>query len=80
MKILSLGRNEMYKELRDERIRSVGEGRARRITASALLEYIDLLEREAAKKRRTTKKVAITDSPRAAPRTLASATAKEGCQ
>ena len=78
MRMLSLGRNEMYKELRNERIRSVGEGRARRITASALLEYIDLLEREAAEKREAAKKLAIADPPRAMHPTLARAAVKGG--
>lgn len=80
MEILSLGRNEMYKELRSERIRSVGEGRARRITASALLDYIDLLEHEAAKKRRASKKLASTDPPLAIHPTLATSATKEGSQ
>jgi hypothetical protein len=58
--MLSLGRNEMYKELRAGRIRSLGQGRGRRIPASALLEYIDLLEREEAKKRAAAKKQATS--------------------
>lgn len=61
--MLSLGRNEMYKELRFGRIRSVGQGRARRIPAAALLEYVDLLEREEAQKRTAAKKLATARSP-----------------
>jgi hypothetical protein len=78
MKMLSLGRNEMYKELRSGRIRSVGQGRGRRILASALIEYIDLLEREEAKKRAAAKKLATAATPRATRPTLASTAAKEG--
>ena len=39
----------MYELLRSGRLRSVGRGRGRRITASALLEYVDLLEHEGKK-------------------------------
>jgi predicted DNA-binding transcriptional regulator AlpA len=49
MEMLSMSRSEMYKHLQSGRIRSVGRGQARRITAWALLEYVDLLEREAKK-------------------------------
>jgi hypothetical protein len=75
--MLSLGRNEMYKELRIGRIRSVGQGRARRIPASALVDYIDLLEREEAKKRAAAKKLAPCRSPRAPRATRASTADKE---
>jgi excisionase family DNA binding protein len=64
MEVLALGRNEMYKELRHGRIRSVGQGRRRRITASALIEYIDLLEREEAEKRASAKKLATAKGSR----------------
>ena len=76
--MLSLGRNEMYKELRDGRIRSVGQGRARRVPASALLEYIDLLEHEEAKKRAAAKKLSTARSPRARRPASGSGTVKEG--
>ena len=49
MKMLATSRSEMYELLRSGRLRSVGRGRSRRITASALLEYVDLLEHEAKK-------------------------------
>jgi excisionase family DNA binding protein len=71
MEMLSLSRTPMYKLLRSGRIRSVGQGRARRIPASALLEYIDLLEREAAKKR------AAAGSPRRSRPNRAEAADKE---
>jgi excisionase family DNA binding protein len=77
MEMLSLSRSVMYKQLRSGRIRSVGQGRARRIPASALLEYIDLLEREAVKRHAAAKKLAIAGSPRA---TLAHAADQEGSQ
>lgn len=49
MRMLATSRSEMYELLRSGRLRSVGRGRGRRITASALLEYVDLLEHEAKK-------------------------------
>jgi excisionase family DNA binding protein len=49
MEMLATSRSEMYELLRSGRLRSVGQGRGRRITASALLEYVDLLEHEAKK-------------------------------
>ncbi len=78
--MLSLGRNEMYKELRDGRIRSLGQGRGRRIPASALLEYVNLLEREEAKKRAVAKKQVTARSPRGPRPTSGSAAGKEGPQ
>ena len=47
MRILSMSRSVIYDKLRSGRLRSVHEGRARRIPASAIAEYIALLEREA---------------------------------
>ena len=76
--MLSLGRNEMYKELRDGRIRSLGQGQRRRIPASALLEYIDLLEREEAKKRAAARKQVAARSPHAPRPTSDSAAVQEG--
>jgi excisionase family DNA binding protein len=49
MRMLATSRSEMYELLRSGRLRSVGRGRGRRITASALLEYVELLEHEAKK-------------------------------
>jgi excisionase family DNA binding protein len=47
-KILSLSRTVIFDLIRTGRLRSVKEGRARLIPASAVWEYLDLLEREAA--------------------------------
>ncbi|ROO90902.1 excisionase family DNA binding protein [Actinocorallia herbida] len=45
---LRLSRTVVYELLRSGRLRSVKEGRTRLIPASALREYVALLEREAA--------------------------------
>jgi excisionase family DNA binding protein len=47
MVVLSLGRSVIYEQIRSGRLRSVTQGRARLIPASAITEYIALLEREA---------------------------------
>jgi excisionase family DNA binding protein len=47
-KILNLSRTVIFDLIRAGRLRSVKEGRARLIPASAIWEYLDLLEREAA--------------------------------
>jgi excisionase family DNA binding protein len=47
MVVLSLGRTAIYEQIRSGRLRSVTEGRTRLIPASAITEYIKLLEREA---------------------------------
>lgn len=47
MEILSLKRSVIYEQLRSGRLRSVHVGRTRLITASAIDEYIALLESEA---------------------------------
>jgi excisionase family DNA binding protein len=47
MVLLSLGRTMLYQELRAGRLRSVGEGRTRRISATAIDAYVCLLEQEA---------------------------------
>lgn len=47
MTLLSIGRTMLYQELRAGRLRSVGEGRTRRIPAAAIDDYVTLLEREA---------------------------------
>lgn len=46
MKILALSRTVIYEQLRNGRLRYVKQGRATRITAAALKEYIALLEKE----------------------------------
>ena len=47
MAILSLSRSVIYEQLRSGRLRSVHVGRRRLIPASAIAEYVALLEREA---------------------------------
>ncbi|WP_395110736.1 helix-turn-helix domain-containing protein [Actinomadura sp. SCN-SB] len=47
MEMLSLSRTVIYELIRSGRLRSVREGRARRIPGSAIAEYIALLESEA---------------------------------
>ena len=47
MVVLSLGRTAIYEQIRSGRLRSVTEGRTRLIPASAITDYIKLLEREA---------------------------------
>jgi len=47
MALLSLGRSLIYELIRSGRLRSVKEGRVRLIPASAIAEYVALLEREA---------------------------------
>jgi hypothetical protein len=42
-----MSRTVLYEQLRTGRLRSVGEGRARRIPAAAIDDYVTLLEREA---------------------------------
>ncbi|MEU3914461.1 helix-turn-helix domain-containing protein [Streptomyces sp. NPDC029721] len=46
--LLNLSRSVIYDLIRSGRLRSVNEGRARRITRAAINEYVALLEREAA--------------------------------
>ena len=45
--ILNLGRTVIFELIRTGRLRSVKEGRARLVPASAIREYVALLEREA---------------------------------
>jgi excisionase family DNA binding protein len=47
MQMLRLSRTVIYELIRSGRLRSVKEGRARRIPAVAVREYISLLEQEA---------------------------------
>jgi len=47
MALLSLGRSTIYELIPSGRLRSVTEGRTRLIPASAIAEYVSLLEREA---------------------------------
>jgi excisionase family DNA binding protein len=48
MRLLALSRSAIYTQLRERRLRSVHQGRARLIPSTAIAEYIALLEREAA--------------------------------
>ena len=47
MQLLRLSRSVIYELIRSGRLRSVKEGRARRIPAAAIADYIALLESEA---------------------------------
>lgn len=47
MAILSLSRSVIYEQIRSGRLRSVTQGRRRLIPASAIAEYVALLEHEA---------------------------------
>jgi excisionase family DNA binding protein len=46
MRVLSMSRTTIYEQLRAGRLRSVHQGRACRIPASAIADYVALLERE----------------------------------
>ncbi|MGP3961477.1 helix-turn-helix domain-containing protein [Nonomuraea sp. 3N208] len=45
--VLRLSRRYLYQEIRAGRLRTVKAGRARRVPADAIAEYIKLLEQEA---------------------------------
>lgn len=47
MRMLSMSRSAIYRQLRSGRLRSVHQGRSLRIPAAAIAEYVALLEREA---------------------------------
>jgi excisionase family DNA binding protein len=47
MRMLHLSRTVVYELIRSRRLRSVKQGRARRIPATAIRDYIALLESEA---------------------------------
>ncbi len=47
MAVLSMSRSVIYEQIRSGRLRSVTQGRTRLIPASAIADYIVLLEREA---------------------------------
>jgi excisionase family DNA binding protein len=46
MVVLSMSRSVIYEQIRSGRLRSVTQGRSRLIPASAIAEYVALLERE----------------------------------
>jgi excisionase family DNA binding protein len=47
MVVLSMGRSAIYEQIRSGRLRTVTQGRSRLIPASAIAEYVGLLESEA---------------------------------
>ncbi|MGH3342205.1 MAG: helix-turn-helix domain-containing protein [Carbonactinosporaceae bacterium] len=47
MVLLSMSRSVIYEQLRSGRLRSVKQGRIRLIPATAIADYVALLEREA---------------------------------
>ncbi|MFC6086742.1 helix-turn-helix domain-containing protein [Sphaerisporangium aureirubrum] len=47
MRLLSMSRTVIYEQIRAGRLRSVTQGRTRLIPASAISDYIALLEKEA---------------------------------
>ena len=48
MELLSMSRSVIFEQLRTRRLRSVTQGRTRLVPASAIDEYVALLEREEA--------------------------------
>jgi excisionase family DNA binding protein len=46
MAVLSMSRSVIYEEIRSGRLRSVKRGRSRLISASAISDYVMLLEQE----------------------------------
>lgn len=46
MALLSLSRTVIYEQIRTGRLRTVHQGRACRVPASAITDYVALLERE----------------------------------
>jgi excisionase family DNA binding protein len=51
MKILNLSRSRIYELIRSGRLRTVKEGRTRLVPATAIAEYVQLLEQEAEARR-----------------------------
>ncbi|MEU6967494.1 helix-turn-helix domain-containing protein [Kitasatospora aureofaciens] len=47
VQVLNLSRTVIYDLIRTGRLRTVNEGRSRRIPAAAITDYVALLEREA---------------------------------
>jgi excisionase family DNA binding protein len=47
MELLCMSRAVIYEQLRSGRLRSVKQGRSRRVPAKAIMDYVALLEREA---------------------------------
>jgi excisionase family DNA binding protein len=49
MVLLSMSRTVIYEQLRSGRLRSVKQGRSRLVPATAIVDYVALLETEAAR-------------------------------
>jgi excisionase family DNA binding protein len=49
MALLSLSRSVLYEQIRSGRLRSVTQGRTRLVPATAITDYVHLLERESMK-------------------------------
>ena len=47
MQLLSLSRSVIYEQIRTGRLKSVTQGRTRLIPASAIMDYVSMLQREA---------------------------------
>jgi excisionase family DNA binding protein len=47
MQLLSLSRSVIYEQIRTGRLKSVTQGRTRLIPASAITDYVSMLQREA---------------------------------
>ena len=47
MRLLSLSRSVIYEQIRVGRLKSVTQGRTRLISASAITDYVSMLQREA---------------------------------
>ena len=47
MRLLSLSRSVIYEQIRVGRLKSVTQGRTRLIPASAITDYVSMLQREA---------------------------------
>jgi excisionase family DNA binding protein len=47
MQLLSLSRSVIYEQIRIGRLKSVTQGRTRLIPASAIMDYVSMLQREA---------------------------------
>ena len=52
MLLLSMSRSVIYQQIRSRRLRTVSQGSSRRIPATAIDEYVALLEAEAVSERR----------------------------
>lgn len=51
MRLLSLSRSVIYEQIRSGRLRTVTQGRTRLVPASAIAEYVALLESEASERK-----------------------------